>query len=176
MSALNGKKFAVFLASMHDEKEFIYPLYRLKEAGASVVVAAEEAGKEYTSKSGMKEKSEKAWSALKASDLDGIVIPGGFGPDYMRRSKDCLRLVKEVFEAGKLVAFICHAGWVPISAGILKGKKVTSFPSIKDDLINAGCQWEDRSMVRDGNPISSRDPEDLPDFMQGILEYFQNKA
>ena len=172
MAELNGKKIAVLLAKMHDEREFWYPVIRLKEAGAEVIVAGEEAGKTYKGKSGLEATSDKAWSELRASDLDGVVIPGGFGPDFMRRSKECLKLVKDVFDQDKLVAFICHAPWVPISAGILKGRKATSFPSVKDDVINAGCHWEDKSMVRDGNLISSRNPDDLPDFMKGILRYF----
>lgn len=172
MSELTGKTFAVLLAPMHDEREFWYPVYRLKEAGARVIISGEEAGKQYKSKVGLEATSEKAWSELKASEFDGVVIPGGFGPDYIRRSKDCLQFVKDVHEQKKLVAFICHAPWVPISAGILKGRKATSYPSLKDDVINAGCQWEDKSMVRDGNLISSRNPDDLPDFMKGVLEFF----
>ena len=175
MTSLKGKKIVVLLAKMHDEREFWYPVYRLKEAGATVIIAGEEAGKQYKGKEGLIAESEKAWSDIKASELDGIVIPGGFGPDFMRRSKACIQLVRETHEQGKLVAFICHAPWVPISAGILKGKRATSFPSIKDDVINAGAEWEDKSMVQDGNLISSRNPDDLPDFMKGILAYYENQ-
>lgn len=172
MSQLDGKTIVVLLAKMHDEREFWYPVIRLKEAGATVLVAGEEAGKQYLGKSGLEAKSEVSWSDIRASDIDGIVIPGGFGPDFMRRSSACIQLVKEVSGQGKLVAFICHAAWVPISAGILKGRTATSYPSIKDDVVNAGCRWEDKSMVHDGNFVSSRNPEDLPDFMKGILAFF----
>ena len=173
MSELKGKKIAVLLANMYDEREFWYPAIRLREAGAEVVVAGEEAGKEYKSKVGFPSKSEAAWGDLDPAKLDGVVIPGGFGPDFMRRSPACLKLVRQLFEQGKLVAFICHAGWVPVSAGILKGKKVTSFFSIKDDLVNAGAEWLDQSLVRDGNLVSSRNPDDLPDFMRGILDFYR---
>ena len=176
MSHLNGKTIAVLLAQMHDEREFWYPVYRLKEAGARVIIAGEEAGKRYKSKDGLEVEAEAPWGALKAADFDGVVIPGGYGPDFMRRSPKCLQFVKDIFDQDKLVAFICHAPWVPISAGILKGRTATSFPSIKDDVINAGCRWEDKSMVRDGNLVSSRSPDDLPDFMKGVLAYFTEEA
>lgn len=175
MSQLDDKKIAVLLAQMHDEREFWYPVYRLKEAGARVIIAGEEAGKRYKGKDGLEAEAEVSWNDVDAATLDGLVIPGGFGPDFMRRSKECIQLVKDVYEQGKLVAFICHAPWVPISAGILKGKTATSFPSVKDDVVNAGCRWEDKSMVRDGNLISSRNPDDLPDFMKGVLAFFEGK-
>ena len=171
MSDLKGRKMVVLLAEMHEESEFWYPAIRLKEAGAEVIIAGKEAKTEYAGKSGLKAKSDVAYKDVSASGVDGVVIPGGFGPDFMRRSQECISLVREICNQGKLVAFICHAGWVPISAGIVKGKKVTSFPTLRDDLVNAGAKWEDSELVRDGNLISSRNPGDLPAFMKGILNY-----
>ena len=104
-----------------------------------------------------------------AADFDGLVIPGGYAPDIMRRSKKLLQLTREIFDAGKPVAFICHAGWVPISAGIVRGKRGTSVGAIKDDLVNAGMLWEDSPVVVDGNLISSRTPADLPAFMRALI-------
>jgi protease I len=167
MSELKGKTIAILVGPMYNEWEFWYPFYRLKEAGATVVVVGEAADTQYKSKIEMVATSDKAFAEVRAAELDGIIIPGGFAPDFMRRSKDCLTLVKEVFEQDKLIAFICHAGWVPISAGIVKGKRATSFFAIKDDMVNAGCLWEDGPMIRDGNLISSRTPDDLPAFMKG---------
>ncbi len=106
---------------------------------------------------------------ISASDFDGLVIPGGYAPDIMRRSKKLLQLTKEIYDSGKPVAFICHAGWVPISAGIVKGKRGTSVGAIKDDLVNAGLLWEDSPVVVDGNLISSRTPADLPQFMRALI-------
>lgn len=175
MSSLEGKKIALLLANLYDEKEFWYPYFRLKEAGAEVVVVGEKAGEECKGKVGMPARSQKSFAEVKADDFAGVVIPGGFGPDYLRRSQECLKLVRDISEAGKLVAFICHAGWVPISAGILKGRKATSVGAIKDDMVNAGCLWEDKALVSDGNFVSSRTPDDLPEFAKGILAFFDAK-
>jgi len=173
MLELKGKTIAVFIESMYNEHEYWYPKIRLEEAGATVITVGTEAKTEYRSKVGFAANSDVAFGDLKAEGLDGIIIPGGFAPDFMRRSADCLKLVREVFEQGKLVAFICHAGWVPVSAGILKGKKATCFFAIKDDLINAGATWEDAAVVQDGNLISSRIPADLPDFMRAIIAFLR---
>jgi protease I len=106
---------------------------------------------------------------VQASDFDGLVIPGGFAPDQLRRFEKVLQLTREVYQAGKPVAFICHAGWVPISAKILKGKRATSVRAIKDDMENAGVLWEDSAVVVDGNLISSRTPADLPQFCRALI-------
>ena len=106
---------------------------------------------------------------LSAKDFDGLVIPGGYAPDIMRRSQKLLQLTREIYQAGKPVAFICHAGWVPISAGIVRGKRGTSVGAIKDDLVNAGLIWEDSPVVVDDNLISSRTPADLPEFMRALI-------
>lgn len=170
MTALQGKKIAIFIEDLFNEYEFIYPYYRLQEAGASVVIAGNSA-KEHRGENGMTAKTQVAFSQLDAIELDGIIIAGGYGPDKMRKQADCLRLVREMHQKKKCIAFICHAGWVPISAGILKGRKATGTRSIKDDMINAGCHWEDKAVVIDGNLISSRGPQDLPLFAQAIVHY-----
>ncbi|MDL2284927.1 type 1 glutamine amidotransferase [Oxalobacter sp. OttesenSCG-928-P03] len=176
MGNLNGKKFAVFIDPLFNEQEFIYPYYRLQEAGASVVIAGS-AVTGLTGENGMSAATEIAFSELDAGQLDGIVIAGGYGPDKMRKNEACLNLVRAMHEKNKLIAFICHAGWVPISAGILKGKRATSTLSIKDDMINAGCLWEDSEVVVDGNLVSSRAPHDLPAFTRTIIACFTgNKA
>ena len=173
MSELSGKKFVVLVEDLYNEHEFWYPKYRLIEAGASVVAAGTAAGKEYHSKVGLGAKSDLAFSDLKADDFDGVVIPGGFAPDYMRRSEAAKAFVNAMDAKGKLVAFICHAGWLPISAGIVKGRKVTSFSAIKDDMVNAGADWQDAPVVVDRNMITSRRPDDLPAFMKAVIAFFQ---
>lgn len=175
MSELKGKTIAILVAPLYNEWEFWYPFYRLKEAGATVVVVGAKDGEHYKSKTGMEAIADKGYTEVHASKLDGLIIPGGFAPDFLRRSKDCLNLVQNIFNQDKLIAFICHAGWVPISAGILKGKRATSFFAIKDDMVNAGCLWEDAAVVRDGNLISSRTPDDLPEFMRTILKFLAEK-
>ncbi|MCC8190710.1 MAG: type 1 glutamine amidotransferase [Planctomycetes bacterium] len=172
MASMKNKRIAILLAQMFDEREFWYPYYRLQEEGVEVVVVAMEGDKGYSSKHGMEEMSEKSFAAARAKDYDGVIIPGGFAPDYLRRAKACLQFVMDLHGAGKLVAFICHAGWVPISCGILAGRRATSVASIKDDMVNAGCHWEDKSVVVDGNLVSSRGPDDLPDFMKAVIGFF----
>ena len=133
-------------------------------------MAGPEAGKIYTGKHGYPCKSDLAIEFLRADAFDGLVIPGGFAPDKLRRMPKILELTRQIHASGKLVAHICHAGWIPISAGIMKGYKCTSTPGIKDDLINAGAIWEDAPVVIDRNMVSSRRPDDLPQFCRGILE------
>ena len=106
---------------------------------------------------------------VSAAGFDGLVIPGGFAPDQLRRHDTVLRITREIYQAGKALAFICHAGWVPISAKILKGKRATSVRAIKDDMENAGVIWEDAPVVVDGNLISSRTPADLPAFCKALI-------
>ncbi len=172
-TVLEDIKIAILLAKMHEESEFWYPVRRLKEAGARVDIVAEESGKKYKGKRGLTAKSDRAFAHVATDEYHGVVIPGGDGPQYLRRSQACLRLVREMFDRGRMVAFICHAGWVPISCGILAGKRATSVPRIKADMINAGCRWEDSGLVVDGNLISSRDPDDLPAFTAGIIAYLR---
>ncbi len=166
---LEGKRVAILAENNYQEMELWYPFFRMREAGAKVTVVGMPGVTEYKSKYGYPVKPGAAADAVSANDFDAIVIPGGFAPDQMRRHKPMLDLVRTMFERGKIVAFICHAGWVPISAGILRGKHATCLSAIKDDVINAGAIYEDAEVVRDGNLISSRMPDDLPAFCRTII-------
>jgi protease I len=168
---LKGKKIMILIENMYNEFEYWYPFYRLKEAGAEVVTVGT-GSMHYTSKAGLPAKADADAKNLSAADFDGIIIPGGYAPDLMRRNPDMLRLVKESFDAGKIVAAICHAGWMLASAKILANRRVTSFFAIKDDLIHAGADWTDAEVVVDGNLITSRTPDDLPAFMKAVIAAF----
>jgi len=161
---LQGKRIALLVDNMYQEMEVWYPLYRFREAGAKVVTVGAKAGQTYTSKLGYPVVAEKNYDEVTSTEFDGVIIPGGFAPDVIRRYPKAIQLVKEINDQGKLVAAICHALWVPCSAGILKGRRATSFFAIKDDVINAGAIWEDSEVVVDGNLVSSRKPDDLPAF------------
>ena len=167
--SLTGKTILIFAAPYYEELELWYPKLRLEEEGARTIVAG--VGEQsYTGKRGSYPVTVDAHvDQVEARQFDGLVIPGGYAPDILRRHPKVLSLTREIFQAGKPVAFICHAGWVPISAGILKGRRGTSVGAIKDDLINAGLHWEDRPVVVDGNLISSRTPADLGVFMKALL-------
>jgi protease I len=167
---LKGKRAAVLVEQQYQEMEVWYPVYRLREAGCSVTLIGPEAGQTYNSKLGYPAKSDKAAKDVSANDFDLLVIPGGFSPDYVRRSKEMVRLVADMAERGKLVAAICHGPWVLCSTKALRGKRVTCFHSIKDDVTNAGATYVDEEVVMDGNIITSRKPDDLPAFMQAIIK------
>jgi protease I len=167
---LKGKKIAILLDNVYQEMEAWYPYYRFQEAGAEVVVVAAEAGKTYTSKLGYPMKSDTAYDAVNARDFDGVIVPGGYAPDHIRRHAKANAFVREMDQQGKLVAAICHAAWVLCSAGMLKGRKATSFFAIKDDVVNAGAIWQDAEVVVDGNLVTSRKPEDLPAFCRACIE------
>jgi protease I len=169
---LEGKTILLFAGPLYEDLELWYPKIRLEEEGARTLVAGT-GEKNYQGKRGYPLTVDADVDDLAAASFDGLVIPGGYAPDIMRRSKKLLQLTREIFEAGKPVAFICHAGWVPISAGIVRGKRGTSVGAIKDDLVNAGMLWEDRPVVVDGNLISSRTPADLPDFMRALIKSLQ---
>lgn len=165
---LSGKRVAILVEDMYNEMEFWYPYYRMNEAGAKVTVVGTGA-KEYQSKIGLPAPGGVPAESVKAADFDAVIVPGGYAPDRMRRSEAMMRLLRECFEQGKIVAAICHAGWALVSAGILKGKTATCFSSIKDDLVNAGARFVDQEVVRDGNLITSRKPDDLPAFCREII-------
>jgi protease I len=166
---LVNKKIAILAEDNYEDLELWYPFLRMREAGAEVSVIGMTGVETYQSKHGYPVRVTAAASAAVESDFDAVIIPGGYAPDRMRRHPPMLDLVRRAFERGSIVAMICHAGWVPISAGIVEGKKVTSAPAIKDDLINAGAQWIDLEAVQDDNLISSRGPQDLPAFCQAII-------
>lgn len=169
---LAGKKIAIMVDNLFNDYEFIYPYYRLQEAGAQVRVVGTSAPTTYHSKIGLSATSELAAKDVGADDFHGLVIPGGYAPDIMRRDEFMVKLVRDIFNQGKPVGVICHAGWMLVSAGVLGGKKCTSFFAIKDDMINAGAQWQDAEVVVDGNLVTSRMPDDLPAFMKAYIAAF----
>lgn len=171
MKSLTGKKILMFVDDIYEDLELWYPKLRLIEEGASVVVAGPEANKVYEGKNGYPCKSDISYDNLEEKDFDGLVIPGGFAPDKLRRVPKVLQLTKQFNDSGKMIAHICHGGWIPISAKIMKGYRSTSTPGIKDDIENAGAVWVDEPVVVDRNMISSRRPDDLPGFCHAIIEY-----
>lgn len=160
----------IFVEEMYEDLELWYPKIRLEEAGFKTVIAGPEAGKTYQGKHGYPCKADIDFDKVDVSRFAALVIPGGYAPDKIRRHARALEIVKQMNEAKKPIAFICHAGWVPISAKILKGKKATCFSSIKDDLENAGAHYFDQPVVVDGNLISSRTPADLPEFCKALIK------
>jgi protease I len=168
--SLKGKHYLMFVGDVYEDLELWYPKLRLLEAGAGVTLAGAQAETTYQGKNGYPCVSDAAIDMMEAADFDGVVVPGGFMPDKLRRDPKVLQLVHNFAETGKLVAAICHGGWIPISAGVYKGVHVTGSPGIKDDLVNAGAIWEDAPVVVDRHFVSSRKPDDLPDFMQGIFQ------
>ena len=165
---LKGKKVAVLVADMYQELEFWYPYLRLMEEGAEVVAVGPEA-KEYRSKLGYPAKADLGAKEVRPGEFDAVVIPGGYAPDYLRRSPELVEFVRRAAESGKVVAAICHGGWMLCSARVVEGKRVTSFYAIRDDLANAGATWVDEPVVRDGNLITARVPGDLPAFLREII-------
>lgn len=171
---LTDHRILIFVGDDYEDLELWYPKLRLAEAGAHVTVAGPKGETIYRGKHGYPCRSDASIALMESSDFHAIVIPGGFAPDKLRRDADVKRLVREFAESGKLVAAICHGGWIPISAGVYRGVRVTGSPGIKDDLENAGAMWEDAAVVVDRHFVSSRKPDDLPDFCQGILEVMQS--
>ena len=161
-----------FVDDLYEDLELWYPKLRLEEAGYGSAIAALSLGT-FSGKHGYPAKSDCLIGDAKSADFAGLLIPGGFMPDKLRRVPDILRLTREFFEQGKLVAFICHGGWIPISAKILKGKRATGSLGIKDDLENAGAIWVDAPVVVDGNLVSSRTPKDLAPFAKAIVEFLR---
>jgi protease I len=174
--ALRGKRIAILVDNMYQEMELWYPYYRFKEAGAEVVLIGAEAGKTYTSKLGYPAKADKSYDEANATDYSGVIIPGGYAPDYMRRYPKAIEFVKKMDGDGKLVAAICHAAWVLCSTGTLKGRKATCFFAIKDDVINAGARYEDAEVVVDTNLVTSRKPDDLPAFCAACITLLGEEA
>ena len=172
---LAGQRVLILVGDVYEDLELWYPRLRLIEAGAQVVVAGQRAGHTYAGKNGYPCVSDAAIEKVRAADFNGLVVPGGFMPDKLRRDPQVLQLVRDFAESGKLVAAICHGGWIPISARVYRGVKVTGSPGIKDDLVNAGAQFEDASVIVDRHFVSSRKPEDLPDFCRGILAVLTGK-
>ncbi len=168
--SLQGKRIAVLAENMYQEMELWVPYYRLKEEGADVKVVGAGGARSYASKHGYPVNVDVQAEQVSAAEFDAVVIPGGYAPDMMRRHESMVRLVRDAAREGKVVAAICHAGWMLVSAGVVSGKQATCFFSIKDDLVAAGAKWVDAEVVVDGNLITSRRPDDLPAFCRAIIK------
>lgn len=168
---LENKKVIALVEEEFEDLELWYPVLRLREEGATVHLVAKEAKKKYTGKYGVPAESDYDFSEINPEEYDGILVPGGWAPDKLRRYDEVLKMIHHMNEAKKPIGQICHAGWVLISAGILRGKSVTSTPGIKDDMMNAGGIWKDEAVVTDGHIISSRRPPDLPPYVKAFADY-----
>lgn len=166
---LDGHRILIFVEDAYEDLELWYPKLRLQEAGATVIVAGTEAETVYSGKHGYPCRSDAKIDDMDSADFHGLVCPGGWAPDKLRRSNKVLQLTREFHEAEKLLAAICHGGWIPISAGVYQNVRVTGSPGIRDDLVNAGATWEDASVVVDRHFVSSRRPDDLPDFCREMI-------
>ncbi len=160
----------------YEELEVWYPVYRLREAGAEVVLVGPKAGETYPSKLGYPAKADAAAADVKADQFAAAVIPGGFSPDYVRRSEPMLKLVRDLHAQGKPLAAICHGPWVLCSTTALRGRKATGYHSIKDDMVNAGATFVDQEVCVDGNVITSRKPDDLPAFVAALIQALKQKS
>lgn len=167
---LQNKKVIALVDHEFEDLEHWYPVYRLREEGAEVHLVGPEADKTYIGKYGVPAKTDFAFSDITSADYDAILVPGGWAPDQLRRYPEVLTFLKEMDQAKKPIGQICHAGWVLISADILRGKTVTSTPGIKDDMTNAGATWVDEPVIVDGHLISSRRPPDLPPYMKAFAD------
>jgi protease I len=166
---LQGKRVAIFAEDLYEDLELWYPLLRLKEEGAEVVVVGSGDAKEHHSKYGYPVTVDQAISAVNVARFDAVVVPGGYAPDRMRRHAGMVAFIREMAHHGKIVAAICHGPWMLASAEVVAGKTVTCFFSIKDDLVHAGATYRDAEVVVDGNLITSRQPADLPAFLDAII-------
>jgi protease I len=164
------KTIAILVEELYQDQEVWYPYFRLQEEGYKPVAVGTGRAPVYRSKHGYEIKEEMSISDAMKKSFDAVIIPGGYAPDILRRYDDVNRFVARLFKEGKVVASICHGGWVLVSAGILNGRSVTSFFAIKDDLVNAGARFMDEEVVVDGNLITSRKPEDLPAFMKTVIK------
>jgi protease I len=172
---LAGTRMLAFTGDIYEDLELWYPKLRLTEEGCEVVVAGPKAGETYMGKNGYPSVSDISISEATSADFDALLVPGGFMPDKLRRDPKVLQLVREFDGAGKPIAAICHGGWIPISANVYRGVRVTGSPGIKDDLINAGGIYIDASVVVDRNHVTSRRPEDLPDFCRALISLMTSR-
>lgn len=173
---LQGKRIAVLVADLYQEMEVWYPLLRFREDGAETLAVGAKAGETYSSKKGYPVVADKSIAEVSARDFDAVVIPGGWAPDTLRQDARMVNFVREMDKAGRVVAAICHAGWLLCSADIVRGRKATCFQAIKDDMIHAGAQYVDEEVVVDGNLITSRMPTDLPAFCREIAKALGARA
>jgi protease I len=172
---LEGARILCFVGEIYEDLELWYPKLRLEEAGAHVTLAGPEEGITYAGKNGYPCVSDAAIRDMEVADFHGVVCPGGFMPDKLRRDPKVLDLVQGFHQQQKLIAAICHGGWIPISAGVYRSVRVTGSGGIKDDLVNAGAIWEDAPVVIDRHFVSSRKPDDLPQFCKGILTVLRDR-
>lgn len=170
---LHGVRVALLIEDEYQILEGWYPLLRLQEAGAQVTVVGSGTKAAYDSKERYPMPVDAAAGDVSAADFDALFVPGGFAPDNMRLHPEMVDLVRDVFQAGKLVSAICHGGWMLVSAGALKGRQATGYLPIKDDVQNAGGIWVDQPVVEDGNVITARTPVDLPPFMAAVIAYLE---
>ncbi len=166
---LQGKRIAILAETLYQDLELWYPLLRLQEEGAQVTVVGSGSASAYTGKFGYPVTVDRNADQVAAADFDAVIIPGGYAPDHLRRYPAVVRLVREAVQQGKVVAAICHGGWLLASAKILTGRTVTAFFAIRDDLEHAGARFVDQEVCVDGNLITSRKPEDLPAFLRAII-------
>ncbi len=171
---LDGKRVIILCADDFQDMELMYPFYRMIEEGADVVVVGTKDG-EYKGKHGYPVETNGSIDQYDPKHYDAVIIPGGWAPDKLRRSKSVLNFVKAMDEEGKVVAAICHGPWVLVSAGIASGRRLTCFEAIKDDVINAGAEYHDEPVIVDGNMVTPRTPDDLPDFCRAIIGILQRK-
>jgi protease I len=169
------KKIAILIEELYQVLEVWYPLLRFKEDGIAVDLIGTGSKASYGSKEGYPAKADRSIDQVNPDEYAGVVIPGGFAPDFMRRYPQMVEFVRQMNDQGKVVASICHGGWMLVSAGILKGRRATSFFAIKDDLVAAGADFVDEEVVVDGNLITSRKPEDLPAFVVQIIKQLNSK-
>ncbi|WP_314584283.1 type 1 glutamine amidotransferase domain-containing protein [Paenibacillus terrigena] len=167
---LSGKKVIALVDEEFEDLELWYPIYRVREEGAIVHLVGPEKGKKYIGKYGVPAEAEFAFDEVNSADYDGILVPGGWAPDKLRRYEKVISLVREMDADGKPIGQICHAGWVLISAKILQGRTVTSTPGIRDDMENAGSTWVDEAVVVDGHIVSARRPPDLPPYGKAFCD------
>lgn len=172
---LTNKKVLAFVDHEFEDLEMWYPVLRLREAGAKVVLAGPKANEKYVGKYGVPLTSDVDFSNLNADEFDGMYVPGGWAPDTLRRYEEVLTFTKQMHEANKPIGHICHAGWVLASAKICQGYTMTSTPGIKDDLIHAGATWVDEEAVVDRNIVSGRRPPDLPAFMREFIKLLADR-
>lgn len=170
----NQRNVAILVENLYEEMEVWYPKFRFEEAGHTPVIFGPKTGAIYRGKFGYPIKVERALADASAHEFDAVVIPGGFAPDYLRRDPSSVPFVRAMWDTGKIVAAICHGVWLPASAEIVQGKRVTSFSAIKDDIVHAGGLWEDTEVVQDGKLITARKPDDLPAFLKTILRALEN--
>ncbi len=169
---LSGKRIAILLEILYEDLELWYPKIRLEEEGAEVSLVAMER-RTYQGKHGYPASPDLLIHQARDIQWDAVLIPGGYAPDHIRRHPEMIEFVREQYQKGALVATICHAPWVAISAGIVRGKRMTGFFAVKDDIINAGAEYVDEPVVVDGQLISSRHPKDLPYFCRAIIEHLK---